>query len=554
MILDFYKDFTNKELEYINSLSTSELKEIKNKCLSSISSSNTAQINRKLLANSAYGALGNVYFRYYSLPNATAITIFGQFAIQWTARKIDEYLNTLIKSDEHYNYSFYIDTDSVVGSTIIDVNGSKISIEDYYNSISDENLVRDTPKDFVKKIEFDTSIGMDNTKKIVRKPIKYIMKHKVKKRLFKITVKGKSVTVTEDHSVIVSRDGKLISVKPMDIKKTDKLIKNENTHNYFIETNDFIIEDLGIQEEWVYDIEVEDVHNFFANDILVHNSIYVNLDNLVELASRKVNFDTNEKLIDFLDKFSEEKLQYAINSAMEELFEYMNNYENLMHMDREVISIPSVDSKGLGGFWTSKKRYALNVYDSEGTRFAEPHLKIMGLETQRSSTPSALRGTLYECIKLLCQEGEEALQKKVESFRDEYDRIHYTERATVSSANNISKYNENGYPGKGTPFHIKGVLLYNRLLSEYEIEGTQPIDEGSKVMVLPLKKENPWREEWISWPSGLELPYQIEELLMLYIDFNLQFDKTFIKPLDAICKSCGINYEKTNTLLDFFDI
>ena len=226
MHLDLVKDFTKEQIEYLKTLSKSELLELKSKLQTAASSNNTAQINRKLLINSLYGAMGNIYSRLYDLRNATAITLYGQLAIQWTARKVNESMNTMLKTS-NVDYVTYADTDSVVGSTLIDVNGKQISIEDYYDSLSDANLVRNIPKDFVKSVSGDTSLGCDKEFNLVRKPIKYIMKHKVRKRMYKISANGKSVVVTEDHSIMISRNGKLLSAKPFEIIKDDEIILKE---------------------------------------------------------------------------------------------------------------------------------------------------------------------------------------------------------------------------------------------------------------------------------------------------------------------------------------
>lgn len=182
------------------------------------------QYTRKIQINSLYGALGNQGFRYFDIENAEAVTAMGQLSIKWVMRKINEWLNKQIGTDG-VDYVVYGDTDSVVGDTIIEVNGNKLSIAEYYDSIPDDNLVKDTPKDFVKTISGDFSLSMSKDMKVENKPINYIMKHKVKKHMYKITVDGNSVTVTEDHSVIISRDGELLDVKPIDIKKGDKIIK-----------------------------------------------------------------------------------------------------------------------------------------------------------------------------------------------------------------------------------------------------------------------------------------------------------------------------------------
>lgn len=392
MNLDLVTDFTDEQIDYLKTLDKKELIALKDRLETASRSNNTAQTNRKLLINSLYGALGNIYFRLYDLRNATAITTYGQLAIQWTARKVDEGLNKILGT-ENEKYVFYIDTDS----------------------------------------------------------------------------------------------------------------------------------------------------------------IYVDIENLINIVKTKKTFKSDNEMVDFLDSFCKTKMQSILDDALLELFEYMNNFDNLMNMDREVISMPSLESKGLGGFWTAKKRYALNVYDSEGTRFAKPKLKILGLETQRSSTPEVLRDVLKESIRLIVQEGEEALHKQVETFKQEYDKLHYTTIAKVTSANNLEKYALGDGYISGTPGHVRGALLYNKLLRQNNITGATPIMEGTKVMVVALKEVNPWQEKAICWPSGLEIPVEIENELVSYMDYNEQFEKTFIKPLETMCASCGIKHEQINDLSDFFN-
>ncbi|QQK88128.1 hypothetical protein [Providencia phage PSTRCR_127] len=385
------KDFSDDILETLAKCSVKQLEEVEHMCEMMSISSQTAQINRKLLINSCYGALGNIWFRYYDLRNASAITLFGQLAIQWIERKINEYLNDVLK--------------------------------------------------------------------------------------------------TENRSYVIAGD-------------TD--------------------------------------------------SVYVCIDELVGRYEHKFNNDT-QKLIDFLSRFAAEKMEPAIDAAYQELREYMNNREHLMFMDREAISGPPLDSKGIGGFWTAKKRYALNVWDMEGTRYDEPKLKIMGLETQKSSTPKSCQVALKECIRRMLQEGEESLQEYYAEFEKEFRKQPYKTIASVSSANNLMKYADSaGFPEKGCPYHVKGVLAYNRCTKDYE--GIPPIFEGEKVMVLPLKDPNPFGEKVISWPSGNDLPKEIEELVLNHLDYKELFNKTFVKPLSSFTTAAKLDYEQRATLDDLFDI
>jgi DNA polymerase elongation subunit (family B) len=77
-----------------------------------ISKFTNIQMARKIQLNSAYGAIGNQYFRYYNLQNAEAITLSGQLSIRWIENKLNEYLNKILKSDNK-DYVIAVDTDSV---------------------------------------------------------------------------------------------------------------------------------------------------------------------------------------------------------------------------------------------------------------------------------------------------------------------------------------------------------------------------------------------------------------------------------------------------------
>ena len=77
-----------------------------------ISKFNNIQMARKIQLNSAYGAIGNQYFRYYNLANAEAITLSGQVSIRWIEGKVNQYLNKLLKTEDH-DYVIASDTDSI---------------------------------------------------------------------------------------------------------------------------------------------------------------------------------------------------------------------------------------------------------------------------------------------------------------------------------------------------------------------------------------------------------------------------------------------------------
>lgn len=386
--VDRYVQFNDEFIQMLSTKSERVLNMLMADCEAAAILGNTNQLNRKILINSLYGALGNIYFRYFDLRNATAITIFGQVGIQWIARKINEYLN------------------KVCG------------------------------------------------------------------------------TINED----------------------------------FIAAGDT-------------------------------DSVYVCVDKVIEKVGLE-RFKKQDDLVEFMNQFGKKKMEPMIDTAYRELCEYMNNKEHLMHMDREAISCPPLGSKGIGGFWKAKKRYALNVYDMEDKRFSEPHLKIMGMETQQSSTPKAVQAALEESIRRMLQEGEESVQEYYKQFEREYRELDYKVIAEVKTANDIAKYDDNGWPGFKCPFHIRGALTYNRATKGISVT---PIMEGNKVMVLPLREGNPFGDKCISWPSGSELPREIRSEVLAWIDYTTLFQKSFVKPLQGMCDSADMDYEEKATLDSLFD-
>lgn len=285
------------------------------------------------------------------------------------------------------------------------------------------------------------------------------------------------------------------------------------------------------------------------------DSVYLRLGSLVQYICKAKNMKetdwTKVQWVDFLDKFAKEKVEPYITNSYQELADYMNAYQQNMFMDREAIADK--------GFWTAKKRYCLNVWDNEGKRVYDndgklkSKLKIMGIETQRSSTPSFVSKSLKESIRLILQADEQTFQDHVSKVSQEYRSRPYQDISSVTSANNIEKYSDKNYnPLKGCLGHIKGVLAYNRMsMSFNEVD---PIRSGEKVQLLLLKPNNPTRSEIIAYPSGGKIPEEFALDLKNIVNYNLMYEKHFLKPLLSICGSVNWKHEPSNDLSSIFDI
>ena len=247
------------------------------------------------------------------------------------------------------------------------------------------------------------------------------------------------------------------------------------------------------------------------------DSIYVAFDDLI----KKVNPNNP---IDFLDKVASEKLEPYITKCYEELAEYMKAYAQRMEMSREVIA-----DKGI---WTAKKRYILNVHDSEGVRYAEPELKIMGIEAVKSSTPGPCREKIKEALKVIVNEDEKSVNTFIQEFRKEFMNMPVEDIAFPRGVNGLKKWGDRSSVfKKGTPMHIKGALIYNHLLNKNKLVHKYPlIQDGEKIKYLLLKTPNVLQANVISFLSELPKEFDLHKM----IDMEKQFEKSYVDPLEFI--------------------
>jgi len=353
------------------------------KLLKDISKYKNIQMAKKISLNSAYGAIGNAYFRYYDLAIAEAITTSGQLSIRWIERAVNQYLNTLLETTE---------------------------------------------KDYV--IASDT------------------------------------------------------------------------------------------------------------------DSVYVTFDKLVNKVYP--NGEKTEKIVAFLDKVARDKIEPFMDKSYTDLHKYVNSYEQKMQMAREVIA-----DKGI---WTAKKRYVLNVHNSEGVQYKTAKLKVMGLEVVKSSTPAPVRAKLREALSIIMNGDEKELNTFIQTFREEFMNLSPEEIAYPRSVNGLDKFSDsNQMFAKGAPIHCKGSILYNHLIKKKRLGKKYPyIQEGDKIKFINLKQPNLYQCSAFSFITVLPKELDLHKM----VDYDTQFEKSFIDPLNVIVSTIGWLVDKSygtqGTLEDFF--
>ena len=373
------KEIVVSDKDY-SKLTDTQLLKLRDQTVKDIAKFNNFQMVRKITLNSAYGAVGNQYFRYYKLANAEAITLSGQVSIRWIENRMNGYLNNLLQT-EGIDYVIASDTDSIY-----------------------------------------------------------------------------------------------LNFGPL-------------------------------------------VNKFFSNKL-----------------------DDKNKIVTIIDQICKDKLEPFIDSSYQNLASYVNAYDQKMQMKRENIADR--------GIWTAKKRYILNVWDSEGVRYEDPKLKIMGIEAVKSSTPAPCRSMIKDALKLMMKATEDDLIDFIENCRTKFKNLSPEEIAFPRMVSDVNKYkSHSSIYIKGTPIHARGALLFNHYIREKNLQNKYSfINNGEKIKFVYLKKANPIRENVISFISD----FPVETGLDKYIDYELQFEKAFLEPVKTILDSIGWNVEKTVNLELFF--
>lgn len=507
------------------------------------------QIALKTLINSLYGALGNKAFILINEKIAQAITGNGRYFIKSFGRRIEKYLQSLKKWNKPYY--IYSDTDSCVGDTLISTSLGKIKIEDLFERSGE--IIKNENGSFVKRLdEKILAKSMNSNFEIQDKKIIYVMKHKVNKRMFKISVNDKSVIITEDHSVMINRNDNLISAKCTEILKTDKLISN-NLKDKVI-TDNYRVEDLGIQELDVYDIEVEDNHNFFGNDILLHNSAYYTIEPFVEEFLKKNPDASLSETVDFCDKFETSVVQPKIQENIDEFCYYLNAMDkSKCGGKREIIADRFILLK--------KKKYLCRLRANEATVFPDdaPKIKAMGVELIKSSTPKFSIEHMSEALPILFDGSQKDLREWFEKCKTEFKNAPISDIVANMTVNCVDYDLRKGL---SIPINSRASLIYNEFIKKHNLEGSfNLIQAGDKIKYIYLKTPNPLGET-IKVSSGKTtklvkpnviafVDYNFIQYIKDYIDYDTQFEKTLIKPLEFMANA--INFTVKEKAMDLFD-
>lgn len=268
------------------------------------------------------------------------------------------------------------------------------------------------------------------------------------------------------------------------------------------------------------------------------DSIYINCEEVV----KQTKLTNRDEIINFLDLFGSSKLEPYIKKCFEDHAKNMNAYKSALHMKREVIAERAV--------WRAKKNYIMYIWDSEGIRYKEPELKTLGVESVRSSTPRICRESLEECYKIIMSGTEDMMIDHIKKFRKDFFTKSFADIARPSSVSDIAKYTTtDGSIMSRTPMHVKGSLAFNKFVKDNKLEKKyQLITDKDKIRYCELKMPNPLFSSVLSVPKELPSEFGLDK----YIDYQTQFEKTFLNPVKSFLDIIGWKTEKIIKIDQFF--
>lgn len=269
------------------------------------------------------------------------------------------------------------------------------------------------------------------------------------------------------------------------------------------------------------------------------DSIYLCLKDIVDKLG--INHLSEDEIADKIDEFMNTVLTPQINKMTNNLCDYMNGMRNMMVWGREAIAPVSI--------FVRKKGYVMRVIDSEGVRFKEPKIKVVGLESVKSSTPEWSRKFLKLCYTSALDKPESNIHDLVNQINIDFMTMPINDIAIPRGVNNLEKYasGDDSIYIKGTPKNVKAALIHNHLVDKLGIN-VPKIASGNKIKFIDLKRPNPIQQDVIGFSWFLPTEFELEQ----FVDRRNILDVSFMSPLQLFLDAIKWAPEPVVSLESFF--
>lgn len=515
------------------------------------------QLVRKYALNSLYGSLLSPSCRFFDQRIGQSTTLSGRQVVKHMISSVNEIITG--EYDHVGDAVIYGDTDSEIGSTIHLTNVGEKTIEElfncgnrFYNEATEYGVKEYSMPNSLETLTYNPCFN-----EIMYGEVNYIYRHKVCKDLYEIEDEsGNIVTVTEDHSVMVERDGNLVQSKPADIRENDNLIsvddsaieKSKSLKRAPVKSVSKIRK---ANNEYVYDIGMKDHTKpwFFGNNILLHNSCYFSAYNTLknDIDSSKIKWD-KDSVIELYDQIGN-IVNGTFIDFMLKTFHCPKERGSVIRAGRELVA--------LKGLYITKKRYAVLYFDKEGKRTdinnKPGKVKAMGLDLRRADTPEFMQDFLNEILLMvLTNEPQDAVLTRITEFRNEFKQRPGWEKGTPKRVNNLTAFKDKEAIKKtNMPGHVRASINWNTLRKLFDDKYSMAITDGQKTIVCKLKN-NSLGMTSVAYPIDelrvpqwfKELPFDHEAMEQIIIDHKI----------DNLIGVLNYDLESTRTANSFNDL
>lgn len=379
--------------------------------------------------------------------------------------------------------------------------------------------------------------------------IKAISKHYTTKDKYRITVNvdtniNRIIETTNDHTCIrITREWNNENIRASELEISDLVPISDDTVQGVGIIMD--IENLGPWNDYVYDLEVEDEsHVYYANDILVHNSQFINIAPIVDYHLKLNNIENGtitslnqeqlDKMIDEVDSFIEDDInQYIRNLINTEC--YTTQGDNL-HYSREYIA--------LQGMFFKKKHYITHIVKKDDKKV--DFFKYSGVSCKKAEIPVDMKFFLKTIFEDTCNNNwkEVDYRKYIDKVFEQFVTKDYGQISIYKSYKTEKTSTGFMESVKGAGVHARGANIYNQLLDDLKISNKyEKINLGDQLRYCYINDTNPYGINVIAFKE-----YIPEEFRKIFtINYDLMFEKIFLSSLKGYMSIMNFNeYSPTN--------
>ena len=269
------------------------------------------------------------------------------------------------------------------------------------------------------------------------------------------------------------------------------------------------------------------------------DSGYFHIEPFMEHFQQKNPGLSINEYVEWADAFEKKIIQPVIKQTIDDFAHELNAYnKDKIGAEREIIADAAV--------FTAKKKYYARVRDNEGTRYPEdsPKIKVMGLEIIKSSTPKWSKKYLKEAIPHILDKDENDLRNWIQDIKQNFIKVDLNEIAAVGGVTRL----DYDLDKDTVPIGSRAAIRHNNYVQKNELtDAYAPIQGGDKCKRLFLVEPNAFHSNIIAYTND---SFVNEIHKCNCVDYDTQFEKNFLKPLELMVEPLNYNLTKETEALD----